>query len=245
MKSTIETGMNTYIGHFQVLIKVCEGFGIRYNPQSPALQIAAMQVKLTDVQNAVNTVDILVPVYITAESARHDVFALMPPIATRVQAAAVVADLPEAIMTRIKETVRKIRGVRAKKITGDDVAQNGNTPVKYVSVSQTSFNEQIEHFNQLIELVASQPSYAPAETDLSVPSLRTLFGNMCNMNDAVMTAITPLITSRQVRNMLLFAPKTGMIDTALAVKQYVKAAFGAQSQEYREVNHISFRNRKI
>jgi hypothetical protein len=245
MKSTTESGMNTYIGHFQMLIGVCDGFGIRYKPQSPALQIPAMQVQLTGVQDAVKNVDALVPVYVTAESARRDVFALMPPLATRVQAAAAVADLPEAIMTHIKETVRKIRGRRAKKISDDDAAQDGNTPVKHVSVAQLSFNEQIEHFNQLLELVASQPSYAPSETELSVPSLRMLLGNMRNTNNAVMAAATPLTTARQARDLLLFAPKTGMIDTALAVKLYVKAAFGARSPEYREVNHISFRNRKI
>jgi hypothetical protein len=169
----------------------------------------------------------------------------MPPLATRIQAAAAVADLPEAIMTHIKETVRKIRGSRAKKITVDNVEQGGNTPAKHVSVSQLSFNEQIKHFNQLIEFVASQPSYAPLETELSVSSLRMLLASMRNTNDAVITAAIPLTAARQERDTLLFAPKTGMIDTALAVKLYVKAAFGARSQEYKEVNHISFKNRKI
>jgi hypothetical protein len=117
-----------------------------------------MRAQLTEVQTAINAVDVLIPVYVTAESARKDVFALMPPIATRVQA---VADLPDAIMVHIKEAVRKIRGRRAKKIMVDE---DGDTPVKHASVSQRSFNEQIEHFSQLIEFVASQPSYAPSES---------------------------------------------------------------------------------
>jgi hypothetical protein len=245
MKSTSEAGMSTYAGHFQMLMGFCERLGIRYNPQSPALQIPAMRAQLTEVQAAINAVDVLIPVYVTAESARKNVFALMPPIATRIQAAAAVADLPDAIMVHIKEAVRKIRGERAKKITVDEAAQNGDTPVKHASVSQRSFNEQIEHFSQLIELVASQPSYAPSETELSIPSLRTLLSNMRNANNDVMAATTPLTAARQARDLLLFAPKTGMIDTALAVKLYVKAAFGAQSPEFKEANHISFKNRKI
>jgi hypothetical protein len=36
-----------------------------------------------------------------------------------------------------------------------------------------------------------------------------------------------------------------MTDTALAVKEYVKAVFGATSPQYREVNHISFHNKKV
>jgi hypothetical protein len=60
-----------------------------------------------------------------------------------------------------------------------------------------------------------------------------------------MVALPPLTAARQARNELLFAPKTGMIDTALTVKEYIKAAFGATSKEYKEVRHISFHNRKI
>jgi hypothetical protein len=237
--------MNTYIGHFQLLINVCEGFGMKYNPQSPALQTMAMRSQLSAVQTAVNLVDTLLPDYIAAESARHEKFAIVPPLATRVQAAAVVANLPDAIITRIKEIVRKIHGERAKKIKPEDVAGVGGEPAKHISVSQTSFNEQIEHFNQLIDLAASQTTYMPAEIDLSVTSLSMLLNKLRLTNDAVMFAAVPLTTARQERNTLLYAPKTGMIDTALAVKEYVKAVFGAASPEYKEVNHIKFQNRKI
>jgi hypothetical protein len=34
------------------------------------------------------------------------------------------------------------------------------------------------------------------------------------------------------------------MDTALAVKEYVKALFGAKSPQYKQVNHIKFRSRK-
>ena len=54
-----------------------------------------------------------------------------------------------------------------------------------------------------------------------------------------------LATARQQRNELLYEPKTGMMDTALAVKDYVKAVFGAASPQYKEVKHIQFRNKKI
>jgi hypothetical protein len=59
------------------------------------------------------------------------------------------------------------------------------------------------------------------------------------------TATVPLANARQVRDSILFAPETGMIDTALLVKEYVKSVFGAASPQYKEVNHLKFRNKKI
>ena len=242
MASQIESGINTYVGHFRQLIDVCIGFGTRYNPQTGALQIASLETQYTGVITAVNLVDSLLPDYITAESIRREKFGLMPPIALRVQATAVVLGLPEGVVTRIKEIVRKIRGERTHKIAP---APPNSEPEKHISVSQTSFNEQIGHFNQLIDLAVLQPAYTPAEEDLQEAALKTLLSEMRLANDAVMVSLPPLTAARQERDKLLYAPKTGMIDTALAVKEYVKAVFGYNSPEYREVNHIRFQNRKI
>jgi hypothetical protein len=240
MSSQIESGIMTYVGHFRQLIDVCAGFGASYNPQAQSLTISALEVQLTGVQGAINLVDSLLPEYVAAESARHKTFTQMPEIALRVQATAIVLGLPDGIITRIKEVIRKIRGERAHKLAPEP--PEGDTQ-KHISVSQTSFNEQIEHFNQLIDLAISQPSYTPAESDIQEAALKSLLGEMRLTNDAVMAARTPLTTARHERDRLLFTPKTGMIDTALAVKEYVKAVFGYNSPQYREVNHISFRNR--
>jgi hypothetical protein len=243
MSSQIESGINTYIGNFRLLITICKGFGQSYNPQNPALQTAAMETQLAAVQASVNNVDTLMPAWLTAVGIRQDKFNPLIPLATRIQATAIVLDLPAPIVTRIKEVVRKLRGARAHRLTEKDLTDANGEPVKHTSVSQTSFNEKIEHFNQLIDLVASQPAYAPSETDLSVASMTELLNEMRTSNDAVMAAIVPLTAARQERDELLYAPKTGMIDTALLVKEYVKAVFGPGSPQYKEVHHVSFRNR--
>jgi hypothetical protein len=244
MASQIESGINTYVGHFRQLIDVCTTFGGQYNPQTPALQLTSLEAKHTAVQAAINNVDTLLPTYVAAESDRSTTFARVLPLATRVQATAIVLNLPAGIVTHIKETVRKIRGERAKKLKPEDLIDANGEPIRHSSVSQTSFNEQVEHFNQLIDLVASQQAYAPVETDLTVASLTSLLDQMRLTNDVVMSAITPLSAARQERDKALFAPQTGMVDTALAVKEYVKAVFGASSPQYKEVHHITFRNRK-
>jgi hypothetical protein len=241
MSSKTESGMNTYAGNFQELIDVCQGFGILYNPTPEELRIESLVNQLLGVRTSVAAVDAAMPDAVAAESARQAVFALMPPLAIRVQAVAIILGLPDAIIVHIKEVVRKIHGRRAhalKPKTDSDQA-----PEKHISVSQVSFNEQIEHFHQLILLVSSQPAYAPAETDLKVPALNQLLNDMCVANDAAKATAIPLANARQERDRLLYAPKTGMMDTALRVKEYVKAVFGTKSPQYKEVQHIPFRNR--
>lgn len=238
-----ESGMNTYTGHFRFLIDVCIRLGNAYNPQNTALHVTSLETQLTEVQTAINLVDTLIPTHLTAVGVRQSKFNVAISIATRVQAISNVFDIPSTIITRIKEVVRKIRGERAHKLPDKDVKGKKDEPTKHVSVSQTSFNERIEHFNQLVDLVASQPSYAPNETDLSVTSLTTLLNDMRTSNNAVMAASTLLTSARQERDKLLYAPRTGMIDTALLIKEYVKAVFGTTSPQYKEVRHITFRNK--
>ena len=243
MSNLKESGLSTYVGNFHLLINVCTGFGQSYNPQNPALHVEAMNTQLVGVQESINHVDTLLPAYLTATATRQERFVLVMPLATRVQATAIVLGLPSTIITRIKEVVRKIRGERAHKLTDKNTTGSDGEPVKHSSVSQTSFNEKIEHFNQLIDLVSSQPAYNPIETELTVPALTALLTEMRDSNTAVVHAAVPLASARQTRDELLYAPKTGMIDTALLVKEYVKAVFGASSHQYKEVRHIKFRNK--
>jgi hypothetical protein len=262
MISRIESGINTYVGHFNLLIGICEGFGSVYNPRVQYLMIASLKTQAAGIQTAINKVDQLLPVSVTAENARAEKFVQLAPLATRVQAAAIVLGLPDAILVHIKEVVRKIRGQRAQAIKDEgssgsagtleavgssDTLRSSETDSsgetgKHRSVSQKSFNEQIEHLNQLIMLVSSQTTYTPAEADLSVSSLNSFLNAMRTTNDAAVKASFPLTNARMERDKLLYAPKTGMMDTALAVKEYVKSVFGAKSPQYKEVQRIRFRN---
>jgi hypothetical protein len=241
MNSKIESGINTYVGHFDQLTDICESFGSQYSPIPQNLHIVALRSQSIEVKRSIAAVDNALPIFAAAESARQERFSALPQRATRVQAVATVLGLPDAVLVLIREAVRKIRGQRARKIadvTPDDESQ------KHVSVSQRSFIEQIEHLSRLIALVSSQPAYIPSENDLTVPALNTLLNEMRATNSNAVTAEIPLTAARQERNRLLYTPKTGMMDTGLAVKEYVKAVFGASSQQYKQVRKITFKNKK-
>jgi uncharacterized protein (DUF1810 family) len=242
MSSSVDSGINTYVGNFAKLIDKCESFGPVYSPVPGYLHIPMLRHKYGEVEITISEVDDVQARYIVAEGDRKKMFSSLPTLATRIQAAAIVLDLSGSVTVRIKEIVRKIRGKRARKIEPD---VEGEEPKKHISVSQVSFNEQIEHLNQLVSLLKSQPGYTPAEEELTIAYLEVLLNNMRAANARFIEAEVLLAAARQRRNHALYATKTGMMDTALAVKEYVKAVFGATSVEYKEVKHINFVNKKI
>jgi hypothetical protein len=239
MASHIESGMSTYVAYFRQLIDVVESFGGGggdYRPSNEKLTVPELTVILENAYHTIEEVDRLLPEYLTAESNRHDVFANLPALATRVGAIAKVSNIPTLVLTYIEEVIRKIHGVRHHRIKPDDESH-------HISVSQVSYNEQVEHLNQLIDLVESQPNYSPVEGDLTTHALHHYALDLAGRNNNILLIEPRLAAARQARNGVLYGPKTGMIDTALAVKEYVKAVFGANSPQYKEVNHIHFHTR--
>jgi hypothetical protein len=45
----------------------------------------------------------------------------------------------------------------------------------------------------------------------------------------------------QTRNIKLYSPETGIVDTAQTVKNYVKSVFGATSPQYKQISKLIFR----
>jgi hypothetical protein len=227
-----------------ILIGKCTIFGPVFNPQNKDLQIESLKELSAHVKHSINDVDYLFAQAVVAEGNRQEWFALLYPTVTRVLAVAVSLRLPAAALIHIREIIRKIRGTRAKPILPTPPLE-GEEPKKHSSVSQRSFREQVEHINQLIAIVAAQPLYTPAEQELTVDALNKLRDEMGVANDAADETASQLEEARAERDKLLYTPVTGMMDTALAVKEYVKALFGAASPEYKEVRHLKFRNKKI
>lgn len=66
---------------------------------------------------------------------------------------------------------RKIQGSRSGKLTKADagiIADEPTETARNISVSQQSYDSLIENFKKLIELVASEQSYAPNEPALQL-----------------------------------------------------------------------------
>ena len=122
----------------------------------------------------------------------------------------------------------------------------GETPPadKTISSSQQSYDQQIEHFDKLIELLASDSNYKPNEKELGLPAIQAKLAELKTANTTVVDSYTNWSNSRILRSTILYNPLTGLVNTALDVKKYVKSVYGATSPQYKQVSKLEFKNRK-
>jgi hypothetical protein len=242
MPSTSETGHAKNVTHFEQLISFCNGFGGNYNPSKATLTIPEITTlhatAQTELQNVINlTVD-----YNNIVNTRAITFEPIRKLATRLVNAFIVTDATTEMVKDAKTINRKIQGKRAKEIV---TPTDPNTPSpNTISTSQQSYDQLIEHFSKLITLLKSEPSYNPNEADLRIPTLEALLAKYRDDNTNVMNAYTQVSNARISRDVILYKEKTGLVDTALEVRAYVKSVFGATSDQYTQVKNLAFKNIK-
>lgn len=242
MASTSETGHAKNVANFQDLIAFVTGYGAIYNPSKNALKLtqltslqAAAQTKIADVV-AKNTT------FNNAVNDRMTAFGGLKSLSTRLINALESTDAAKEKINDAKTFNRKLQG---KSAAPTAAPTDPNTPAPTsISTSQQSYDQQIQHFAGLISVLQSEASYTPNENDLKIATLSAKQADLVAKNNAVSTAYTNVSNSRIARNKTLYDPTTGLVDTALEVKSYIKSIFGASSPEYKQVSKIQFKNIK-
>ena len=123
------------------------------------------------------------------------------------------------------------------------MAAEGNEQ-KEISSSQLSFDSRIDNFDKLISLLSTIPAYNPNEEELKITSLTAYLEDLKAKNAAVIEVATALSNARIARNEMLYKENSGLIDTALDVKSYVKSVFGAGTPQFRQVSGLEFKRYK-
>ena len=103
-----------------------------------------------------------------------------------------------------------------------------------------SFDQRIENFGKLIDLLSSNAAYAPNETEVQTTTLSTLRASMVDSNKIVKEAYTPLSNSRISRDVILYDAITGLVKCSSDVKKYIKSVFGGTSSQYKQVSKLKF-----
>lgn len=243
MPSTTETGHAKNVANFQDVIAFVIGYGATYNPSKAALTLANLNAKLTAEQSNISAVIAKNTSYNNAVNDRVVEFSNIRPLSTRVVNALSSTDASDQKIDDAKTFNRKIQGKRAS--TVDAKPTDPNTPApKTISASQQSYDQIVQHFNGLISVAESEASYKPNEADLKVAALTAKATDMLTKNNAVATEYTAVSNARISRDKGLYTPKTGLVDTANDVKDYVKSIFGYSSPEYKQISKIKFTSPK-
>jgi hypothetical protein len=243
MASNSEVGHAKNVANFQDLIAFVEGYGPTYNPSKTSLtaeQLTALHATASaSLQNVIN----LKTAHDDAVNSRAAAFAQLPPLSTRLVNALEATDASQEKIDDAKGYNRKIQGQRAPKKEEEPLDPNQPAP-RRISASQQSYDQLIQHFEGLISVLASEPSYAPNETELQITSLQARAQDLSNKNNQEASADTAVSNARLERNRILYQENTGLVDTALDVKKYVKSLFGASSAEYNQIKGIKFKKYK-
>lgn len=245
MASTTETGHAKNVATFEDLISFCTGYGATYNPSKVALKLPGLAAQLTGANAALQAVKVAKTTYDNATNARELAFKPMKPLATKIISGLAATEATKQTVDDAKSTNLKIQGKRATPIEKPDAKAlaAGEEPVKTSSTSQQSYDKLIDHFAQLIATLTAEPKYLPNENELKLTALNTMLADLKAKNTAVINATTTASNARIARDKALYAEVTGMVDTALDVKTYVKSVFGASSPQYKQVSALKFTKR--
>lgn len=234
-----ETGHARNVQHFAEMISFCQGYGGDYKPSNTDLEVTALQTLLTNAQNVIDGVTTAMGPYKTAVTARQEAFKGIRKLTTRVMNSFAASGAAENAIEQAESFKRKIDGERAKTLPPDDPSTPEVDESEGISVSQRSYTQQVEHLDNLIQVLTSDGHYNPNETDLTLATLNAYSANLKTKNQAVIDATTPFSSSRIARDEVLY-DTNGLCDRAALVKKYVKSLFGADSPEYGQISGLDF-----
>ena len=242
MASTSEVGHAKNVANFQDLIAFLNGYGTTYNPSKSSLTIPELDTLYTEANASLDNVINKSTQYNNAVNKRIEAFSDLRPLSTRLVNALEATNASKEKINDAKGFNRKIQGKRASK---KETPIDPILPVpKTRSSSQQSYDQLIQHFDGLISVLISEPSYAPNETELQIATLQAKLQDLKDKNVDVSKTYAEVSTSRLERNKTLYNNNNGLVDTALDVKKYVKSIFGASSPEFAQIRGIAFTNIK-
>ncbi|MFN7704392.1 MAG: hypothetical protein ACK5OS_07200 [Chryseotalea sp.] len=242
MPSTTETGTAKRVANFEDLISFCTSYGATYNPSKQSLKLSALNTLRANAKAAVQAVKTAKTNYDNACNAREIAFKQLKPLATKVIYALTITDATEQTLAAAKTINNKIQGRRAKKIQQAEATtpEETPTPQKTISVSQQSFDSQVDFFSQLVTILSAEPTYTPNESKLTLAGLNTYLTDLLAKNTAVVEAATALSNARIARDQIIYHETTGLVTIAQEVKLYIKSLYGNNSAQDKQMRSLKF-----
>ena len=244
MANQSETGHAKNVANFSTLITVVNGYGASYNPSKQSITSVALASVAIDAGNVMKQYNGALGQDNIATAARKVAFNPLSKLATRILNALRSSDTTGQIIDAAESLIRKIQGKRAtpKKTAEEKAALLAEgTVVKEVSSSKMSFDNRLDSFDKLIQLLSGVAQYAPNEEDLKITTLTNYYNTLKAANATATETETQLDNARISRNKILYKPGTGLVDTASAIKAYVKSVFGVGSSQDKQISGIAFK----
>jgi hypothetical protein len=225
---------------FGKLTGICTGLGGTYNPGQQNLQVNAMITLLNSAQQAWEEVKEAQKAYDNATNDRELGFRKIRKLSSSVCGMLKAYGTNTLLLADALNCKRRIWGARISKPPVVDTEK----PEEEKSAERSSYGRAYviiaEYFDSLVKTVASEPKYNPNEPELTLAGLQQTLTDLFNLNKAVTEAEIRLEEARIKRNHVYYIAPENLVNTATAVKTYVRSAFGFQSQQHQQVQKLRF-----
>lgn len=241
-----ESGDLKLLGNFRKLIDLVSA-DTDYKPSNAGLKPAALNTQHAAALEAAQDVPAKLSLNMTAISDREAVFDQLNPLMTRVHGIAKASGATPQQLEDLNNFKRKLTSkgkAKAKAATSGEstVPPPIQVPVSHSS-AQLSYDNRVGHVRGYLAVLDTIAGYNPTEADLKKTALNAFADGLQAKNDAVSTSLVPVSQARGTRDQLLYQADNSVVNTALLTKEYVKGAFGPQSQLYKQIKPIEFKRR--
>jgi len=223
---------------FEKLLGICIGYGGTYKPEHLNLQVQNMNAMLINAQHVLREVSAAKTAHENATDIREVSFADMDNLCTRIIGALKASDALPQTVDNAKVMTRRIKGEKAHKRPAIEVPDEGK-PKTRVARGQDHASI-VSHFEKVLQTLVAEPLYHPNETDLSVAGLTAKLDTLRLHNANVIETRVKWLLARDRRNAMLYKEAGNLYKTAMIAKEYIKSAFGYQSEVYQQVGKLRF-----
>jgi|GEM_PF-2955910 len=239
-----ELGHAIYVENLTAAIQIATAWGSKYDPSNPLLSIASMTKTRDAGAAAIDATQQSIVPYRNATNAAKIGFDRINPLARRVIPAMKGQGIidPGAI-DDVKFIIRKLTGRRATPAIKDDPnTTNVNEAEKSNSASQMSRTQRIENVENLSLQLGSYADYKPNESDLTAAGITAFAGELRALVDGVTNSFVPYSNNLSDRDDKLYNNPDSVVKVGNMFKAYVESKFTRDSDEWRQVEKLVFKN---
>jgi hypothetical protein len=238
MASTSETGNAKNIANYKLILSYLKEMDAAYNPVYAPIKLTALETKAGECDAVMNRVEGSLNPYKNEVNARDREYGKMKDLTIGARAALKGCGAGADVMKDARGMVNKVLGRR----TGPKPKKDPDNPDwDPKSISQLSFDLRRANFSEFVAFLSTQTIYTPNETELKAASLRTYTDGLGSFNDRVNAAYAPLVQARKERDIVLYAPDTGISELTGTVKGYCKSVLGVKDPLFKKINGIKIK----
>jgi hypothetical protein len=220
---------------FEQFIAYCSGYGGSYNPGLPNLTLSALNELMAKAKQSYEDMNVAKSSLNIATNSREIAFGRLPKLVSAVIFTLASSGASEQTLKDARVFFRQMtsRKLKSRGPVASEAAEE--KPDRERSYSQRSYVSMVGHFAQLVQIATDEPLYKPNEVHLTIAGLNETLESLRSLNKQVTDAKVTWGNAAVILRRVYYGREQSLYSTSLALKKYVRGAFGLQSEEYQQI----------